>query len=200
MKAPFHHAALPWVVALATIPMSALAQNEPTEPPFEVALDMDNDGQMDRAVIVQDVDSGQADLLIYLAAGDGKLDPSRQPDFIKKALTEDRILALESKGKGSLVITSCFGCGANKSTEARLTIVYRRGKFLVAGYSRDWDWNVQKSDDTVETTLGGCDINFLTGKGVVSQDLDDGKPAEGNFTPIDLTAWSDDSRPKLCEF
>ncbi|CAN7399758.1 hypothetical protein [Mesorhizobium sp. LjNodule214] len=200
MKTAFHLAALPWIVAFAPIPMSALAQNEPTEPPFEVALDIDSDGRMDRAVIAQDADNGQAELSIFLAAGEGKLDPSRQPDFIKKALTEDRILALESKGKGSLVITSCFGCGANKSWEATLTIVYRQGKFLVAGYSRDWDWNVQKSDGTVETTLGGCDINFLTGKGIASQDLDDGKPVEGTFAPIDLADWSDASRPKPCEF
>ncbi|ANT50452.1 hypothetical protein A6B35_11200 [Mesorhizobium amorphae CCNWGS0123] len=188
------------MVALATIPMSALADSEPTEPPFEVALDIDADGQMDRAVIAQDADNGQAELSIYLAAGEGKLDPSRKPDFVKKSLTEERILALESKGKESLVITSCFGCGANKSTEATLTIVYREGKFLVAGYSRDWDWNVHKSDGTVETTLGGCDIDFLTGKGIASQDLDDGKPVEGKFAPIALADWSDDSRPKPCEF
>ena len=200
MKTASHLAALSWMVALATIPMSALAESEPTEPPFEVALDIDSDGQMDRAVIAQDTDNGQAELSIYLAAGDGKLDPSRKPSFVKKALTEDRILALESKGKGSLVVTSCFGCGANKSREATLTIVYRQGKFQVAGYSRDWDWNVQKSDGSVETTLGGCDINFLTGKGVASQDLDDGKPVEGTFTPIDLADWSDASRPKPCEF
>lgn len=137
--------------------MTARAQDEP---PFEVTLDMDNDGRMDRAAIAADPDSGLADLSIYLAAGEGKLDPSRKPDFVKKALTQDRILGLESKGKGSLAVTSCFGCGANKSWDATLTIVWCGGKFLVAGYSRDWDWNVQKADGSVETTLGGCDINF----------------------------------------
>lgn len=177
--------------------MAACAQDEP---PFEVALDMGNDGQIDRAVIAADPDSGLAELSLYLAAGEGKLDPSRKPDFVKKALTEDRILALESKGNGSLVVTSCFGCGANKSWEATLTIVWRNGKFLVAGYRRDWDWNVQKADGTVETTLGGCDINFLTGKGVASKDLDDGKPVAGKFVPIALADWSDDSRPEPCQF
>ncbi|ESX97280.1 hypothetical protein X754_01835 [Mesorhizobium sp. LNJC403B00] len=63
--------------------MTARAQDEP---PFEVTLDMDNDGRMDRAVIAADSDSGLADLSIYLAAGEGKLDPSRKPDFVKKAL------------------------------------------------------------------------------------------------------------------
>lgn len=201
MKAAFHLAVLPWIVALATVPMAARAQDEPSaEPPFEATLDIDNDGLTDRAVIVSNPDTGLADLSLYLAVGEGKLDPSRKPDFVKKALTEDRILALETKGKGSLVVVSCFGCGASKSTEATLTIVWRRGKFLVAGYSRDWDWGVQKSDGTVETTLGGCDINFLTGKGTVSKDLEDGKPVAGKFTPIALADWSDDRRPKPCEF
>ncbi len=197
MKAAFHLAALPWIAALAAAPISACAQDEP---PFEITLDMDNDGQVDRAMITTKPDDGSADLSLYLAAGNGKLDPARKPDFVKKTLTEDRVLALEDKGKGSLVVTSCFGCGANKSWEAKLTIVWRGGKFLVAGYSRDWDWNVQKADGSVETTLGGCDINFLTGKGVASKDLDDGKPVTGKFVPIALADWSDDSRPEPCEF
>ena len=197
MKAALHLAALPWIAALVAVPMAVRAQEGP---PFEITLDMDNDGRIDRAVITTNPDDGSADLSLYLAAGAGKLDPARKPDFVKKALTEDRVLALEEKGKGSLVVTSCFGCGANKSWEATLTIVWRNGKFLVAGYSRDWDWNVQKADGTVETTLGGCDINFLTGKGVASKDLDDGKPVAGKFRPIALADWSDDKRPEPCKF
>jgi hypothetical protein len=197
MKAALHLAALPWIAVFAAAPMAARAQDEP---PFEITLDMNNDGQIDRAMITTNPDDGSADLSLYLAAGEGKLDPARKPDFVKKALTEDRVLALEEKGKGSLVVTSCFGCGANKSWEATLTIVWRDGKFLVAGYSRDWDWNVQKADGTVETTLGGCDINFLTGKGVASKDLDDGKPVAEKFRPIALADWSDDSRPEPCKF
>jgi hypothetical protein len=201
MKTAFHHAALPYIVAFLAIPMSALAENEPmAEAPFEITLDIDNDGQMDRAVMVQDPDNGQADLYVYLAAGDEKLDPSRKPTFIKKALTDGQVLELESKGKGSLSVTSCFGCGANKSWEETLTIVHRGAEFLVAGYSRNWDWNVQTSDGDVETTLGSCDINFLTGKGIASQGLDDGEPIEEKFTPMNLADWSNDSRPKSCDF
>lgn len=59
---------------------------------------------------------------------------------------------------------------------------------------------MQKADGSVETTLGGCDINFLTGKGTASKDLDDGKPVAGKFVPIALADWSDDSRPEPCEF
>ena len=201
MKTALPLAALPWIVALATVPMSALAQDEPpADAPLEVALDMDHDGRMDRAAAVEDPDSGEAVLAIYLGTGDEKLDPSRKPTFIKKAVTEGRVLELAAKSKGSLTVTSCFGCGANKSWEETLTIVYRGGRFLVAGFSRSWEWNVQKADGSVETTLGSCDINYLTGKGVASQDLSDGKPVAGKFLLKSLASWAADKRPKPCEF
>lgn len=201
MKTAFPPAALLWIVALAAVPMSALAQNEPpADAPLEVSLDMDHDGRMDRAVVVEDPDSADAVLSIYLGAGDEKLDPSRKPTFVKKAVTEGRVLELAAKGKGSLTVTSCSGCGANKSWDETLTIVYRGGKFLVAGFSRSWELNDQKADGSVETTLGSCDINYLTGKGVASKDLSDGKPIAGKFTPKTLEDWEADKRPKPCEF
>ncbi|KUM25174.1 hypothetical protein AU467_27195 [Mesorhizobium loti] len=194
MTTALHHAV--WLIALAAMPAPGLAYDKPA---FELALDIDQDGTMDRAVVMQN-DDGRADLYIYLATGEEKLDPSRKPDFVKKALTEDRILDLESKGEGSLAITSCFGCGASKSTEDTLIVVYRNRSFLVGGYSRNWDWNIQKSDGTVETTIGDCDINYLTGKATASRDLDDGKPVKGRFKPVPLNDWSYEKRPRICSF
>ena len=97
-------------------------------------------------------------------------------------------------------IASRYGCGANKSWDQTLTIVYRGGEFLVAGYARDWDWNSHLADGSVETIMGGCDIDFLGGKGVVSDGLDEDTPIDGNFTPVKLTDWSDDLRPTACDF
>ncbi|MDX8445817.1 hypothetical protein [Mesorhizobium captivum] len=188
------HAA--WLIALAALPAPALAGDKPA---FELALDIDQDGTMDRAVVMQD-DGGAADLYFYLGTREENLDPPQKPVFVRKALTEDRILDLEAKGKGSLAITSCFGCGASKSTEDTLTIVHRQGKFLVGGYSRNWDWNIQKSDGTVETTVGNCDINYLTGRATASTDLEDGKPVKGRFKPVPLKDWSYEKRPKICSF
>ncbi|RWK25858.1 MAG: hypothetical protein EOR43_02130 [Mesorhizobium sp.] len=193
MTTALHHAA--WLVALAAMAVPALAGDKPA---FELAVDIDQDGTMDRAVVIQD--DGPAELYIYLGMGAEKPAPSRKPDFVRKALTEDRILDLEAKGKGSLAITSCFGCGASKSTEETLTIVYRHGQFMVGGYSRSWDWGNRTSDDTVETMLGDCDINFLTGKGTVSKDLEEGKPVKGRFKPVPLKDWSYEKRPKVCDF
>jgi hypothetical protein len=105
------------------------------EQPVEISLDMDDDGIMDRAVIVPDPESTDADLSFYLGAGNGKLDPSRKPNFRKEGLALDwPLLAVERKGNGSLVIVSgCGGCSNDYSTI--LTIVYRGGEFLVGGYT-----------------------------------------------------------------
>lgn len=173
--------------------MPALADNAPI---FDLKLDIDQDGKTDRVVIMQEPGE-PADLSIFL--GEEKPDPARQPDVIRKALTEDRVIDLQSKGKGSLAVTSCFGCGANKSTEETLTIVYRQGKFIVGGYSRNWDWNEQTSNG-VKTTVGGCDINYLTGKATASKDLENGKPVKGRFKPVALKDWSADKRPRACDF
>ena len=187
MKTAFLHTLLPSLVLLAAAPMPVLAQNDP---PIEVTLDMDKDGRMDRAALVRHPDHAQADLYIYLAAGDEKLDLSRKPTFLKKDLTAEGILSLESKGEGSLVFTyGCGGCSNDYGTS--LTIVHRGGKFLVAGFTYAWD---------TRTGMGSCDINFLTGKGVITRGLDGaGKRIKGKFTPVLLADWSDDKRPKACD-
>ena len=191
------------VAFVVTAPASAAEKREVLD---EATLDIDNDGRMDRAVLVGDSGGGYVDLYIYLAAGDEKLDLLRPPDFLKKEITDGSIMdrGLESKGKGSLAVTSCSGCGARKSSDETITIAFRSGEFLVAGYTRSWDWNseVHKADGSwdMETLMGGCDINYLTGKGAASQSLDEGKPLPEKFTPVKLSDWSEDKRPKACDF
>lgn len=220
MKTAFQHSALLSIVALAMVPMSAFGDDKPSAL-FETTLDIDNDGKTDRAVLVlvgsdrTDVgpmtdelyavgDGESVDLYLYLAVGDEKLDLSRKPAVLKKKIVDPEetpwVQPLESKDSGSLVVASCYGCGANKSWDQTLTIVYRGGEFLVAGYARDWDWNSHLADGSVETIIGGCDIDFLAGRGVVSDGLDEDKPIDGNFTPVKLTDWSDDLRPTACDF
>ncbi|RWA63512.1 hypothetical protein [Mesorhizobium sp.] len=59
MTTALHHAA--WLVALAAMPVPALAGDKPA---FELSLDIDQDGTMDRAVVMQD--DGPAELYVYL--------------------------------------------------------------------------------------------------------------------------------------
>ncbi|NJM30254.1 MAG: hypothetical protein HC855_09270 [Rhizobiales bacterium] len=187
----------------------------------DIAIDLDNDGKMDRAMLVlvnpestvNRIGGGEAhmlgenervDLYVFLGDGDRAPDLSRKPQFIKKSIVDTEnaqmVLALESKAKGSFTISSCYGCGARKSWEQSLTIVSRRGEFLVAGFTRNWEWNVHTSDANVETAMGGCDINFLSGKGVASRDLGEGKPLRTKFKPIKLALWSERKLPKACRF
>jgi hypothetical protein len=206
MKTVFRHAALVLIIGLAGVSASAIAESEPSaEPLHEITLDIDHDGKTDRVVIVmQDPDGAQADLHVYLAAGEGKLDLSRKPTFLKKAITEGSVSGLEV-GDGSLIVTSCYGCGARKSWDETLTIAHRDGEFLVVGYTKDWDWGneIRKPNGEwdVETTIGGCDIDFLSGEGVVSEGLDDVvQPIEGKFEPVKLTDWTRENLPEACDF
>ena len=96
----FKHSALLLIVALAMVPLSAFADDKPSAL-FETKLDIDNDGNTDRAVLVlvgsegADIgsltddlyavgDGESVDLYLYLAVGDEELDLSRKPAFLKK--------------------------------------------------------------------------------------------------------------------
>lgn len=175
---------------LVIVPVStALAQPFPTsQDRHEIAFDIDNDGKMDRAVLVRNPASGNGDLSIYLDAGTGTLDLSRKPAILKTNLTNARINGFESKGQGSLVIT--YGCGGcSNDYETTLTIVHRGGRFLVAGYTYSWE---------TRDGSGSCDVNFLTGKGAMSRNLGKSRPIKGVFAPVALADWSDAKRPKAC--
>lgn len=224
MKRALQHSALPAIVVLAVAAGHAHAEQK-REALYEIALDIDRDGRMDRAVLVL-VGPGRTDfhpltaeryglspeesveLYVYLATGDEKLDLSRKPDFLKTGIINEEtpwVEPLESTAKGSLVVTSVYGWGARQSQGESITIVHRGGEFLVAGYSKGWEWGNEvhkpNGDWDVETTIGGCDINFLTGKGVVTDGLDDqGRPIKGTFKPIKLADWPAWKYPKACEF
>ena len=223
MKTVFRHVVLPWMVA-AMIPAPAFAGDK-SEALYEITLDIDRDGKTDRAVLVlvgpgrtdfgpltkerYGLSEGESvDLYIYLGAGDDKLDLSHEPAFVKKAVVDreetDWVQPLEKNDDGSLVVTAVYGWGARKSWGESLTIVHRDGELLVGGYAKDWEWanEVRKPDGSfdVETAIGGCDIDFLTGKAVASQGLDgEETPIEGKFTPVKLAHWPTGKLPEACE-
>jgi hypothetical protein len=160
--------------------------------PAEVLLDIDRDGRMDRARLLRDAKTETVDLSIFLDVDERVADLSRPPALLKKNLPfEGLLLAFESQGGGSLIITSgCGGCSNDYSTT--LTIVHRDGQFLVGGYTYDWD---------TRTSIGRCDINFLTGKGMLALGLDpeQSAPIAGEFKPVKLADWSEETLPAACE-
>jgi hypothetical protein len=157
---------------------------------FEATLDMDRDGTMDRAVLETDPDTGHGDLSIYLGTGAAEPDPARQPTILKRQLEGGGAVFLEGNDKGSLLLT--YGCGGcSNDFETTLTIVYRGGEFLVGGYTYTWD---------TRYGAGTCDVNYLTGKGVMIDGVD-GKPValDETFRPVRLADWTDESFPKACD-
>ena len=185
-------AATLWLAGMtASTPLHA-EDNLFLDRPAEVLLDIDRDGRMDRALLVRDAKAETVDLSIYLDDGQNAADLSRPPALLKKNLPfEGLLLALESQGEGSLILTyGCGGCSNNSSTT--LTIVYREGQFLVGGYTYDWETRI---------SAGRCDINFLTGKGTLALGLEpeESVPLVGKFAPIKLSDWSEDTFPEACE-
>lgn len=61
---------------------------------------------------------------------------------------------------------------------------------------------VHKADGSwgVETLIGGCDISFLTVKGVAYHVLDEHRPMKGTFKLVKLADWQVGKHPKACEF
>ena len=175
---------------------------------FEITLDIDHDGRMDRAVLAGAEGTGSygpdknwfmfgADervaLYIYLGAGDAALDLARRPSFLKQGIVrgerQNQIFPLQARN-GSLIIKTAYNLYSNWAQET-LTIVHRKGVFLVAGFSCGTDMKSGEQDR--------CDINFLTGKGVVQKGVD-GKTRrlKQRFKPVKLSAWSTQSIPKAC--
>lgn len=188
MTISFQGAAAAGLIILAAAPMRAHAQG-PRETLFETTLDIDDDGKVDRAALVRDAASETVDLLIYLGAGDGPVDLSRPPTFLKKNIASNIALGLEKIGKASLRVTyGCGGCSNDYTT--RLTIVRRRGEFLVAGFIYDWE----RRD-----SVGRCEINFLTGKGAITRGVGArSKALKGKFAPVKLADWSIETPPDAC--
>jgi len=175
---------------------------------FEIALDIDHDGKVDRAVLVGVEGTGSygpnndwfmfgADervaLHIYLGTGDAPLDLPRKPSFLKPGVIrgerQNQIFPLQARN-GSLIITTAYNLYSNWAQET-LTIVHRKGALLVAGFSRSTDMKSGEQDS--------CDINFLTGKGVVQKGVDGkARPLKQRFKPVKLAVWSTQSIPKAC--
>src|SRR5450432_2846450 len=193
MRMMLRQTALICGLALTIAPGAAFADAAPPrDGTYEATLDLDQDGKMDKAIVAQQPGGGPADLAIYLSAGDGPLDPSRQPTLLKKNLTAQRILALDSAGKGLLMVK--YGCGGcSNDNETTLSILRRGGEFLVAGFTQAWD---------TRNGAGGCAIDFLKGTQVVTQGLGDAKLARKRFAPIKLKLadWSDEQLAKACGF
>ena len=152
-------------LGLCLISLSSYADTNPSVKPSDVVsvvtLDMNGDGSMDRAVLVNNPDETSVDLLIYLgedAAHKMKL-ALNKPEIAWTGAMWGQLPSLESNNKDSLLIKSENSAIGRDRWSQKLTVAYRNNEFVLAGYTYD-------SYDTLDPKAGkSCDVNLLTGKG-----------------------------------
>lgn len=152
-----------------------------------VVSDLDGDGVEERFTLV-DHGNGSADLLIE-GAGSGRLvaadiawigGPGQQPE-------------LELAPNGSVrLITMNESTGIERWHEA-LTIAWRHGAYTVAGYTHDWY-------DTIDADRAGeCDLNLLTGKGLIRRGQGPQQEIRHDVPSRPVTRWTSDHQvPEVC--
>ena len=150
---------------LCLLSLGSYAENnlsvKPSDVVSVVTLDMNSDGSMDRAVLVNNPDETSVDLLIYLgedAAHKMKL-ALNKPEIAWTGAMWGQLPSLESNNKDSLLIKSENSAIGRDRWSQKLTVAYRNNEFVLAGYTYD-------SYDTLDPKAGkSCDVNLLTGKG-----------------------------------
>lgn len=187
---------------------------------YQTSLDIDRDGKPDKVALVL-VGPGRTDfheltrdryglggdervdLYIYLGKGGENADLSRKPDFIKQRIADPErvpwIQPLEVSQSGSLLISAAHQWGASHDWTEILTVVYRNGEPVVAGFTMGWHWNSLLADNTFETLEGACDVNFLTGKGTLATDEGTPEPIKAVFKPVKLADWTSANIPEACD-
>jgi hypothetical protein len=175
---------------LAGCVSSSADEKQPHQFLGEVSLDIDGDGRVDRIALAQNEQSGDfADLYIYLKRGTVPLDLTLKPSFQRAQVIRGHVYQLSGHNASLIVEGRCGGC--TNDYDFKLTIAYRSGRPVVAGLTNDWD----REDGSV----GGCDVNFLTGRGFLTKTTASPSiPIKVTVKPVPLSDWSEKKIPKPC--
>jgi|GEM_PF-989863 len=161
----------------AMVPAAAIAGAE--------TVQVDGDIYRYRAVLAE-ADEG-ADLYIYTDAGEGWKQAVLAKNIVWRGGMYGQEPSMEAQEHGSLKIISENSAVGRDRWEQVLTIAYRGGEFLVAGYTYSYY-------DTLDPDANGlCDVNLLTGKGVLN-----GKAFMTTLGAIPARSWTMDTRPPEC--
>ncbi|MDQ7070035.1 MAG: hypothetical protein Q9M48_04720 [Rhodobacterales bacterium] len=151
------------ILIFGLLPTFAQAQSVTVTPETtlsQVDADLNNDGIIDRAILLRLKESEDASLIIW-----------NGPDFVQPAVSTDDIIWAGGLGQiphlqlaenGSLQIVSMNISIGRDRWEQTLTIAYRKGRYLLAGFTYDWY-------DTLDLeNSGSCDVNLFNGKGFLT--------------------------------
>lgn len=174
-------------LALALTLIAAPAFAETVAGP--VSSDLDGDGHAETFRITHDNNDGRADLVIENANGTIKAADIAWIGGIGQRPE------LDVAPNGSVRVVSMNASIGRNRWYLTLTIAHRDGAYRVAGYTYSW-YDTLNPDDN-----GLCDLNLLTGKGILDKGENGPKRAvRTNVQPLPVTEWKDDHPiPDVCE-
>ena len=166
---------------LALVATPAAAQDT------RVEADLDGDGVADFAEITWTGDGSTT-----LAIG-GAYDVELFENPVWAGTAAGQAPWLELAPNGSLRLMSAnYGIGREIWTQT-LTIVHRDGAWRVGGFTYEWA-------DRIEPGTGGlCDLNLLSGRGVISVDSGRQTTIDVDTPALPLGEWTDATMPQECE-
>jgi len=142
-------------VFLFLFPIALSAQGFTTS----VEGDLTGDGIIDRAELRETAEGGEADLLIWQGQANGDLKLRSQANAVVWVGGIGQQPELMISPYGSLLVVSMNESIGRDRWHETLTVAWRKGAFLLAGYTMEWY-------DTLNLANAGiCDVNLLTGKG-----------------------------------
>lgn len=151
-----------------------------------VTSPVDGDINRFRAILVEKEEG--ADLYVFTDAGEGWKQVAHAKDMVWRGGMYGQEPWMEATEHGSLKIYSENSAVGRNRWEQVLTIAYRNGVFRVAGYTYSYY-------DTLDPDANGqCDVNLLTGKGVLN-----GKNFKTSLGALPVQDWTMDTRPPECE-
>lgn len=161
----------------AMIPAKAVAGS--------ATVPVDGDINRYRAVLAETGEG--ADLYIYTDAGEGWVEAAHAKDIVWRGGMYGQEPWLEATEHGSLKLYSENSAIGRDRWEQILTIAYRGGEFVVAGYTFSY-YDTLDPDAT-----GQCDVNLLTGRG-----LHNDKTFKTRLPATKVADWTMDTSPPEC--
>lgn len=152
--------------------------------------DWNKDGGIDRAFLVAP-DNDEQDVGLYIYLGGASTLPTFEifkPNLVWSGAMWGTTPSLTLGQSGSLEVQSANESIGRHRWNQKLTLAYRNGAFMVAGYTYN-------SYDTLDLSAGlSCDVNLLTGKGTK-----DKKAFKIKAEMIKLADWSEQKIPAQCQ-
>ncbi|WP_269581630.1 hypothetical protein [Roseibium sp. Sym1] len=172
-------------IAVSRVATAQEAMIAPQSVAGSATVPVDGDIYRYRAVLSETQEG--ADLYIYTDAGEGWVEAVHARDIVWRGGLYGQEPWLEANEHGSLKIYSENSAIGRDRWEQILTIAYRGGEFLIAGYTFSYY-------DTLDPDAAGqCDVNLLTGSGVHNE-----TKFKTKLPATRVADWTMDTSPPEC--